>query len=74
MTNLRVFGRVASGEDRSGSDLDLLGDLPPGIGLLGRGRVQVDLEAILGVRVDLVPAQDRKPGLRPGAERELVAL
>jgi uncharacterized protein len=46
------------------SDVDLLVDLPPGLGLFGLGRVQADLEAILGTRVDLVPAQDLKPGVR----------
>ena len=47
MTNLRVFGSVARGEDRPDSDVDLLVDLPPHMGLLGLGRVQADLEAIL---------------------------
>jgi len=74
VTNLRVFGSVARGEDRPNSDVDLLADLPPGMGLFGLGRVQAELEAILGTRVDLVPAQDLKPRIRPRAERELVAL
>ncbi|MGB6453871.1 MAG: nucleotidyltransferase family protein [Streptosporangiaceae bacterium] len=74
VTNLRVFGSVARGEDRPGSDVDLLVELPPGMGLFGLGRVQADLEAILGTRVDLVPAQDLKARIRPRAERELVAL
>jgi uncharacterized protein len=74
VTNLRVFGSVARGEDHPGSDVDLLADLPPGMGLFGLGRVQADLEAILGTRVDLVPDRDLKPGIRPRAERELVAL
>lgn len=74
VTNLRVFGSVARGQDRPDSDVDLLADLPAGMGLFGLGRVQADLEAILGARVDLVPAQDLKPGVRPRAERELVAL
>jgi predicted nucleotidyltransferase/DNA-binding XRE family transcriptional regulator len=72
--NLRVFGSVARGEDRPDSDLDLLADLPAGMGLLGLGRVQADLEAVLGSRVDLVPAGDLKPGVSVRAERDLVAL
>ena len=72
--NLRVFGSVARGQDRPDSDLDLLVDLPPGLGLFGLGRLQADLEAILGTRVDLVPAQDLKPGARARVEHELVAL
>ena len=61
MTNLRVFGNVARGEDQPDSDVDLLVDLPPDIGLLGLGRVQAELEAILGPKVDLVPASDEQP-------------
>jgi uncharacterized protein len=72
--NLRVFGSVARGTDRPDSDLDLLADLPPGMGLLGLGRVQAELEAIVGSRVDLVPAGDLKAGVRARAGRDLVAL
>ena len=74
VTNLRVFGSVARGEDRPDSDVDLLVDLPPHMGLLGLGRVQAELEAILGTKVDLVPASDLKPAVRARAERDLVAL
>lgn len=74
VTNLRVFGSVARGEDRRDSDVDLLADLLAGMGLFGLGRVQADLEAILGAPVDLVPAEDLKPDIRPRAERESVAL
>ena len=64
VANLRVFGRVARGEDRPDSDVDLLVDLPPDMGLLDLGRVQADLEAILGAKVDLIPASDLKPAVR----------
>jgi uncharacterized protein len=74
VTNLRVFGSVARGQDRPDSDVDLLADLPSGMGLLGLGRVQADLEAIVGGPVDLVPAADLKPGVRARADRELVTL
>jgi hypothetical protein len=74
VTNLRVFGSVARGQDRPDSDVDLLADLPPGMGLFALGRVQADLEAILGSPVDLVPAGDLKPGVRVRAEGDLVAL
>jgi uncharacterized protein len=72
--NLRVFGSVARGQDRPDSDVDLIVDLPAGMGLFGLGRVQAELEAILGTRVDLVPAQDLKPSVRARVEHELVAL
>jgi len=72
--NLRVFGSVARGEDRPDSDVDLLADLPPGLSLIGLGRVEADLEAILGSHVDLIPAEDLKPGTRERIVRDLVAL
>jgi predicted nucleotidyltransferase len=74
VTNLRVFGSAARGEDRPDSDVDLLVDLSPDMGLLGLGRVQADSEAILGAKVDLVPASNLKPAVRARAERDLVAL
>jgi uncharacterized protein len=73
VTNLRVFGSVARGQDRPDSDVDLLADLPPGMGLLGLGRVQADLEEILGARVALV-AGTLKPEIAGRAGRDLVAL
>ena len=65
-TNLRLFGSVARGEDRPDSDVDLLADLPPGMSLLSLGRVQAELEDILGTRVDLV-AGTLKPEVRARA-------
>ena len=42
--------------------------------LFGLARLQAELEAILGTRVDLVPAGDLKPGVRLRAGRDQVAL
>jgi predicted nucleotidyltransferase len=44
------------------------------MGLLGLGRVQAELEAIVGSQVDLVPAGDLKRGVRARVRRDLVAL
>lgn len=74
IANLRVFGSVARGQDRPDSDVDLLVDVPAGMGLLGLGRVADELEAIVGAQVDLVPAADLKSGVRRRAERDVVAL
>lgn len=54
--------------------MDLLVDLPPHMGLLGLGRLQAELEAILDTKVDLVPASDLKPAVRARAEHDLVPL
>ena len=74
VSNLRVFGSVARGEDRPDSDVDLLADFPPGLSLLGLGRVEADLEAILGTRVNLIPAADLKPDVRERVGSDLIAL
>jgi predicted nucleotidyltransferase/DNA-binding XRE family transcriptional regulator len=74
VSGLAIFGSVARGEDRPDSDVDIMVDLPPGMSLLGMARLQSDLEAILGARVDLVPAADLKPGVRERANRDLVTL
>ena len=74
VSNLRVFGSVARGEDHPGSDVDLLADFPPGLSLFGLGRLEADLEGILGTRVDLIPAADLKPGVQERVESDLIAL
>jgi hypothetical protein len=74
VSNLRVFGSVARGEDRVDSDVDLLADFPPGLSLFGLGRLEADLEGILGTRVDLIPAADLKPGVREQVESDLIPL
>lgn len=74
MSNARVFGSVARGDDRPDSDLDLLVELPAGTGLLRIARIEAELEAILGTRVDLVSAASLKPGARERVRQDLVAL
>lgn len=62
--NPRVFGSVLHGEDREGSDLDLLVDPLPGVTLLDLGGLQVELEEMLGVPVDLLTPGDLPPKYR----------
>lgn len=74
LTNPRLFGSVARGEETSGSDVDLLVDVPAGVGLFALARCRSDLEALLGVPVDLLPAADLKPGVATQVLAEAVAL
>jgi predicted nucleotidyltransferase len=55
--NVRVFGSVARGEDDLESDVDLLVDLDPGVGLFALGALQTELEEMLGRDVDVVVAR-----------------
>lgn len=74
VTNARLFGSVARGEDHDGSDVDLLVDFGPDTGLLTIAGIQQELEDILGVEVDLVPNTGLKDKVRKRVERDLIAL
>lgn len=56
--NPRLFGSVARGDAREGSDLDLLVDLAPGAGndLLRLAGLSEELSELLGIQVDVVAA------------------
>lgn len=60
--NVRVFGSVARGEEREGSDIDLLVDLEAGSSLIDQVRLRRDLTHLLGVEVDVLSSG----GLREG--------
>jgi predicted nucleotidyltransferase len=62
--NPRIFGSVLHGNDQDGSDLDLLVDALPGATLFDLGGLQVELEDLLGVRVDLLTPGDLSPKFR----------
>jgi predicted nucleotidyltransferase len=53
--NVRVFGSVARGEARPDSDIDFLIDLEPGRSLLDLSNLLLDLQDLLGCKVDVVP-------------------
>ncbi len=74
VTGLRVFGSVARGEDREDSDLDLLADFPPSMGLIQLGQARDALESVLGSTIDLVPADGLKPDVADRIAPDLVPL
>ncbi len=53
-SNVRIFGSVAAGEADEASDVDFLVDLEPGRSLFDLGGLLMDLEELLGRKVDLV--------------------
>ena len=63
-TNLRVFGSVARGEDQFSSDVDLLADFPPGTSLLTVIGLEQGLCDLLGVAVDVGPADALREDIR----------
>ena len=74
VTNARLFGSVARGDDHEGSDVDLLVDFAPTTSLFKILRIKDELEMILGVEVDLIPSTGLKDRVRPLVRRDLIAL
>jgi predicted nucleotidyltransferase len=52
--DVKVFGSVAHGHDREGSDIDLLVEMEPGASLFDLSGFGLDAEELLGVRLDIV--------------------
>ncbi|HEX7786777.1 MAG TPA: nucleotidyltransferase family protein [Methylomirabilota bacterium] len=73
-SNVRVFGSVARGESGPDSDIDILVDLEPGRSLLDHAQLQIDLEALLGRKVDVVTARGLRPRLRDRVLHEAIPL
>ena len=63
-SNLRVFGSVAKGVDREGSDIDLLVDIRQGTSLFDLVGMQQDFEDVLGMKVDLLTEPELHPELK----------
>ena len=61
---LGVFGSVVHGTDKDGSDIDLLVDALPGATLFDLDGLHVELEALLGLHVDLLTPGDLPPKFR----------
>lgn len=68
--NPRVFGSVVHGTDQDGSDLDLLVDALPGATLFDLGGLQDELQALLGVQVDLLTPGDLPAAFRAQVQAE----
>jgi hypothetical protein len=72
--NLRLFGSVARCEGDALSDIDILVDLEPGRSLLDLGGLLMDLQELLGCRVDVVTERGLRPRIRERVLREAVPL
>ncbi len=73
-SNVRVFGSVARGEDRPGSDVDLVADLAPVTGLFALEALRRDLAHLLGTSVDVVPSDSLRPAVRDAVARDAIPL
>lgn len=74
VSNPRVFGSASRGEDLAGSDLDILVDPSPTTSLFTLGGLQGDLEAVLGIPVDVKVPGDFPPDIRNRIVEEATAI
>ena len=72
--NVRLFGSVARGEDTLESDVDLLIDVTGETTPWFPGSLVVDLEQLLGRRVQVVIRGSLSPLIRDSVLREAVPL
>jgi predicted nucleotidyltransferase len=72
--NVRLIGSVARGEAGADSDLDLLVELERGRSLLDHAALMIELEALLGCKVDVATEKGLRPRVRDRVLAEAVAL
>ncbi len=72
--NVRLFGSRARGDARSDSDVDFLVDMPSGCSLLDVGRLMMDLQDVLGCKVDVVEPDGLHWYIRDRVLKEAVPL
>ena len=71
---VRIFGSTIRGEAGPESDVDILVDLEPGRSLFDLGRLSLDLEDLLGRRVDVVTEAGLHWYIRDRVVEEAVVL
>lgn len=74
IVHLRLFGSVARGEARADSDVDLMAEIDRSkrLTLFGLAGLENRLSDLLGVKVDLSPANTMKEAVRARADREAI--
>lgn len=72
--NVRVFGSVARGEADEQSDIDLIVEFELGRSLLDHAGLWLELQELLGCKVDVVSERGIKARIRERVLREAVPL
>lgn len=72
--NARLIWSVARGDFTANSDIDVLVDSGPKLGLLGIVQLEEDLEKLRGVAVDVVLSDQIPTMCRPAILREAVPI
>jgi len=73
-TRVRLIGSVARGEARPESDIDLLVTWAEGTSLLDHAALVLELESLLGRKVDIASDGWVKPSIREPVYRDAIPL
>lgn len=73
-TKVRLIGSVARKEDTQESDIDFLVEMEPGRSLLDHAALILDLEALLGRKVDIASDRGLRPRVRERVLKEAIPL
>ena len=74
VTNVRVFGSVAQGEDTEASDLDLLVEPTSETTMFDIGGIQFEVSELLGIKVDVLTPRALPASFRAQVMAEAQAL
>ena len=72
--NVRIFGSVARREAGKDSDIDVLVDIEPGRSLFDLGGLLMELQELLGRKVDVVTEKGLRTRIRDRVLREAIPL
>ena len=72
--HVRLIGSVARGEARPDSDVDLLVSWREGTSLLDQVALMLELESLLGRKVDIASDGWVRPSIRESVYRDAIAL
>lgn len=73
-SQIRLIGSVARGDDRPDSDVDLLVTWREGTSLLDQAALMLELEQLLGRKVDIASDGWVKASIRESVYRDAIAL
>jgi len=72
--DIRIFGSVARGDQTETSDLDLIVRFDTGRTLFDQGGLLMELQDLLGVKVDIISERGMRPRFREQVMKEAVPL
>lgn len=73
-SDIRIFGSVARGDTTDASDMDLIVRFEAGRSLFDHGGLLMDLEDLLGVKVDVIDEEAMRPRFRQHVVKEAIPL